>query len=228
MGNRRTLPGAGLLTWRGTAAGVLLSAAILIVPARADEIRFRTGSDVQRGTVLEEDGGFITIRFPRGAIESIVRDSGVREDMPERGKSPGLEERVRKLEKQWESLPSISEDPGSRQGWGDLEGSIRWKNVPLPHARVMVVPWNRAGRPPVGNEPGQPAVAGAEHLPEGAFETRTDAVGRYRFDRIPPGEYLLYWMPDEKAGWVRRMRDRADLVVVPGRTTILSIPEEGK
>ncbi len=212
----------------GALAGIFLFAAGTPRPAGADEIRFRTGAVAREGTVLEENGDTVTIRFPRKAIESITREAGARPERPagERADS-GLEERVRQLERRMESLASGSGVGDSREKSGEVEGVVRWRNLPLSHARVLVVPRIAAGRPPAANGPGDAAGAGANPVPEGSFETRTDADGRYRFERIPPGEYLLYWMPDEKAGWVRRLRDRPDLVVAPGRTTVLNIPEEG-
>jgi len=202
---------------RGALAGIVLLAFGSSVPAGADEIRFRSGAVAPEGTVLEENGETVTIRFPRGAIESITPEARTQPERPggERA-DPGLEERVRQLERKMESLASGSGVADSREKNGDVGGTIRWKDAPLSHARVLVVPRNAAGRPAAGGAP----------VPEGSYETRTDAEGRYRLERIPPGEYLLYWMPDETAGWVRRLRDRADLVVAPGKTTVLNIPEE--
>lgn len=225
---RRYPSGAGRLPWPGILAGVLISAALTPSPVRADEIRFRTGAGVQTGTVLEESGGTVTIRFPREAIESIARDAGTRGDAPGRGQAPGLEERVRELEKKMESLPAPASIPPVREDRGGAEGVIRWRDRPLSHARVMIVPVKYAGRSPVPGEKAQSAVAGAEDGAEASYETRTDAGGRYRFERIPPGEYLLYWMPDAETGWVRRLRDHADLEVVRGGVTVLNIPAKRK
>lgn len=227
MEKRRNRAGSGVLPWWGALAGILVFAAWMLLPARADEIRFRTGAGVQTGTVLEESGGTVTVRFPREAIESIVRDDRTRENVPGRAQSPGLEERVRALEEKMESLPAAA-SPSPGEDGGGVEGVIRWRERPLSHARVMIVQAKYAGRPPVPGEKAGPAAAGAGEAPEGSYETRTDADGRYRFERIPPGEYLLYWMPDGETGWVRRLRDRADLVVVRGGVTVLNIPEERK
>jgi hypothetical protein len=224
---RRNRSKSGSLPWRGILAGVLLSFALAHPPVRADEIRFRSGSDVQTGTVLKEDGGTVTVRFPREAIESIVRDGRPREDVPGPAQPPGLEERVRELEKKVESLPAAA-SPSPREASGGVEGIIRWRERPLSLARVMIVSAKEAGRPPVSGEKARPAVAGSGEVPKGSYETRTDADGRYRFEQIPPGEYLLYWMPDGRTGWVRRLRDTADLEVVPGGMTVLNIPEERK
>jgi hypothetical protein len=221
---------SGRFPWRGALSAVLLFAVLALPPARADEIRFRTGDAVQTGTVLEENGGTVTIRFPREAIESIARDAGQGGDATGQGQAPGLEDRVRVLEKKLESLPAASSGSPSLEDVGGVEGVIRWKDRPLARGRVMIVPAKYAGRPPAPGPKAHPGIAGS--TPGGGkdalHETETDAAGRYRFERIPVGEYLLYWMPDGRTGWVRRMRDTADLEVVPGGVTVLNIPEERK
>jgi len=218
------------LPWRGVLAAVLVSAALALPPVHADEIRFRTGAGPLTGTVLEENGGTVTIRFPREAIESISRETGTREDVSKQAQPSGLEERVRELEKKMESLPAVASTPPARQNTGEVEGVIRWRDRPLSNARVMIVPVTYAGRPSSSGGPGHRGIAGG--APAGgknvAHETETDAAGRYRFERIPPGEYLLYWMPNGETGWVRRLRDTADLEVIEGGATVLNIPAEGK
>jgi len=209
---------------RGALAGIVLLAFGSSVPAGADEIRFRNGDGVQVGTVLDENGSSVTIRFPREAIEAISREKRAPREQPGERADPGLETRVQELERKMEALSS-ADVPDFRGKGGDVEGTIRWKNAPLSNARVLVVPRNAAGRPMSAGGAGDLGETGVP-VPEGSYETRTDAEGRYRVERVPPGEYLLYWMPDETAGWVRRLRDRADLVVAPGRTTVLNIPEK--
>jgi len=227
---RRNRSKAGHLPWGSVFAAFLFSAALGNPSVQADEIRFRTGAGVQTGTVLEENGGSVTIRFPREAIESIARDAGARGVEPVRGQAPGLEERVRELEKKMGSFPTAAPMSAPLEDTGGVEGVIRWKDRPLSRGRVMIVPAKYAGRPPVAGEKGHPDVAGAPAGggKESAHETETDAVGRYRFERVPPGEYLLYWMPDSETGWVRRLRDTADLAVVRGGVTVLNIPGERK
>lgn len=227
---RRHPSEAGRLPWRGVPAAVLLFAALALPPARADVIRFRTGAGVQTGTILEENGGTVTIRFPRESIDSISRETGTRGDDPGRGQAPGLEERVRELEKKMESLPAAVSMSPLPEDMGGVEGVIRWKDRPLSRGRVLIVPAKYAGRPPVAGEKARPGVAGAppQRGKDLSHETETDAAGRYRFERIPAGEYLLYWMPDGETGWVRRLRDTADLEVVRGGVTVLNIPAERK
>lgn len=209
---------------RWALAGIVLFAGLMISRAWADEIRFKTRDGAQTGTVLEEDGGTITVRFPREAIESITRATGSRESEPKQESVPGLEERVRELEKKVGSLPTAGSPSPGGEGAGGVEGVIRWKDRPLSRGRVMIVPAKYAGLSPPPPERGGPG--GVESGDR--YETETDADGRYRFERVPPGEYLLYWMPDGETGWVRRLRERPDIDVVPGGMTVLNIPEKRK
>jgi len=209
---------AGILPW-GALAGIVLFSALMLSQARADEIRFKTRDGVQTGTVLEESGGTVTIRFPREAIESITRTAGKREDEPKPEPVPSLEERIRKLETKLDSLPAAGSPITNREEAGGVEGVIRWKGRPLSHGRVMIVP--AKGRP--GGLEGAPGGERGDR-----YETETDAGGRYRFERVSPGEYLIYWMPDSETGWVRRLRDQPDLDVGRGNVTVLNIPAEKK
>lgn len=91
----------------------------------------------------------------------------------------------------------------------------------------MIVPAKVAGLPPEAREKAKAGVAGASGGGKGdTFETETDAAGRYRFERVPSGEYLLYWMPDPETGWIRRLRDKPDLEVTAGGVTVMNIPAE--
>jgi len=217
-----------VLARRWALAGIVLFAAGTAFTARADEIRFRSRDGAQTGTVLEENGGTVTVRFPREAIESIRLTSGKPEGEAKREPAPGLEERVRELEKKVGSLPAPAPPPG-REEAGGVEGVIRWKERPLSRGRVMIVPAKSAGLPPESMEKAKAGIAGA---PVGRkndkYETETDDAGRYRFERVPPGEYLLYWMPNQETGWVRRLREKPDLEVVPGGMAVLNIPADKK
>ena len=93
----------------------------------------------------------------------------------------------------------------------------------------MIVPAKSAGLPPESREAARAGIAGAPvKAKDDRFETGTDDAGRYRFERVPPGDYLLYWMPGGETGWLRRLREKPDLEVVPGRVTVLNIPADRK
>ena len=207
-----------VLARRWAVAGIVLFAAWTASTARADEILFRNRDGAQAGKVLEENGGTVTVRFPREAIESIRRTPVEPEAEAIREPARGLEERVRDLERKVGALPASGFPVPGREEAGGVEGVIRWKDRPLSRGRVMIV--------------SAKVKAGIEGTPGGGkgdmFETETDAAGRYRFERVPPGEYLLYWMPNQETGWIRRLRDKPDLEVVAGGVAVLNIPAEKK
>ena len=213
-----------ILGWLLTLGGIALSFALILSRAQADEIRFKTGGGVQTGIVLEEGEGTVTLRFPREAIESITRTGGKPEEERKPGPVPSLEERVRKLETELDSLSVADSPKPGREGAGGVEGVIHWKNRPLSHGKVMIVRARTAGVSPPVTDMGR--AGGVERGDR--YETETDEGGRYRFERVSPGEYLVYWMPDGKTGWVRRLREKPDLDVVRGSVTVLNIPAEKK
>jgi len=140
-----------------------------------------------------------------------------------------LEERVRELERKMDSLLAAGRATPGQEEAGAVEGVILWKGRPLAQGRVMMIPANSVGLPPGSRKKAPSGVArGSGGEKDDPYETETDAGGRYRFERVRPGAYLLYWMPDDETGWVRRLRDLPDLDVVPGGVAVLNIPEKRK
>lgn len=217
------------LARRRALAGIVLLAAWTAFTAQADEIRFRSRDDAQAGTVLEESGGTVTVRFPREAIESIRRTSGKPEEEAKREAPPGLEERVRDLERKVGALPASGYPAPAREAAGGVEGVIRWKDRPLSRGRVRIVPAKVVGALPHSRSKAKAGVTGAPgEGKDDTLETVTDPEGRYRLERVPPGEYLFYWMPNPETGWIRRLRDKPDLEVVAGGVAVLNIPADKK
>ncbi len=239
-------PGSIKLCW---ILGVfLISAGSVLSTSRADEIRFKDAGAMQAGTVLEEDDRAVTIRFPRESITSIVKKQG-NSSGPEKpgftaspespGNSRNLEDRVKELERKMDLLddavkhsgPAISKKESLSEQLieaetGGVEGVIRWKGNPLVHGDVMVVMMRYTG---ISLASLKKMHSGSGDKEQGiAFRTTTDALGRYRFEKVPPGEYLLYWRPDAETGWVRRMNDKSDFEVLPGKMMVLNIPAERK
>ena len=217
-------------------------------PSRADEIRFKDAGAMQAGTVLEEDDRAVTIRFPRKSITSIEKRQEIAPELQKPGfaASPGppgnnrdLEERVKELERKMDILDdsvkhsglaiskkeSLSEQLVEAET-GGVEGVIRWKGKPLVHSDVMVVLMRYTGIS-LASLKKMHSVSG--DTDQGiTFRTTTDALGRYRFEKVPPGEYLFYWKPDAETGWVRRMNDKSDVEVLPGKMMVLNIPAARK
>ncbi|MDO8739080.1 hypothetical protein [Candidatus Deferrimicrobium sp.] len=150
-----------------------------------------------------------------------------------------LEERVKELERKMDLLEdgvkhsgtaiskkeSLSEQLVEGE-MGGVEGVIRWKGKPLVHSDVMVVLMRYTG---ISLASLKKTYSGSGDKDRGIFfETTTDALGRYRFEKMPPGEYIFYWKPDAETGWVRRMNDKSDVEVLPGKMMVLNIPAERK
>lgn len=226
----------------------LISAGSVLGTSLADEIRFKDAGAMQAGTVLEEDDRAVTIRFPRESITSIVRKQG-NHSGPEKpgfaaspespGNSRNLEERVKELERKLDLLDDSVKHSGNaiskkellseqlvEAETGGVEGVIRWKGKPLAHSDVMVVMMRYTGISLASLRKMRTGSGDTDQ--EFTFRTTTDAFGRYRFGKVPPGEYLLYWRPDAETGWVRRMNDKSDFEVLPGKMTVLNIPAERK
>lgn len=178
----------------------LLLAGSVLSPSRADEVRFQ-GIAPERHRDLEERVKELERKMD--LLEDAVKHSG-----PAISKKESLSEQLVEGE------------------MGGVEGVIRWKGKPLVHSDVMVVLMRYTG---ISLASLKKAYSGSGDKDRGIhFETTTDALGRYRFEKVPPGEYLFYWKPDAETGWVRRMNDRADVDVLPGKTMVLNIPAERK
>jgi len=227
----------------GVLSVILLLIGPLQSPAYADEILFK-GQGAHVGTVIEENEGTVTIRFPRESIQSIIRSpQGApyvsKSNEPLQEKIDQLQQRIERLERnQGEALkPGSSPNPVPlrnatiqeqlfQEEMGEVEGVILWQGKPLANAsvRIDLVTYTGSSLASVkkmfsGGEKGSP-VQGI------SLSTQTDSHGRYTFARVPPGSYRLYWMPDDKTGWVHRLRENPDLEVFSGERTVQNIPEK--
>jgi len=230
----------------------VLMGGLLLSPCYADEIIFKD-EGVQTGTVLEEDERSVIIRFPKESVQSIIRSQ---EKISSTEKTQYLEpatpaelrfqeqleqfqERIERLEKGLEngkkagSLPvtdiskKVSHKQLLQEEMGRVEGIILWKKKPLVNGSVMIVLERYTGF----------SLASLKKMFSGdkgkssdqiTLETKTDSQGRYVFEKVPPGEFRLYWMPDAETGWIRRMREKPDFEVMTGELTIQNIPREKK
>lgn len=198
MINPQEKPGARKLCW---IVGVFLFlAGSVLSPSRADEVRFQ-GIASERHRDLEE------------RVKELERKMALFEDAVKHSGTV-----ISKKE-------SLSEQLVEGE-MGGVEGVIRWKGKPLVHSDVMVVLMRYTG---ISLASLKKAHSGSGDKDRGIiFETTTDALGRYRFEKVPPGEYIFYWKPDAETGWVRRMNDKSDVEVLPGKMMVLNIPAERK
>lgn len=237
----------------GTMYLIALMTVLAVSPCLADEIIFKDQGGIQTGTVLDEDEDTVTIRFPRERIQSIVREqagvsSAETTHDPESTSSRQLmlEEKFQRLQERIELLErKVGEDNKFRdlpaQGYpvkaaahnqllqeemGSVEGVILWKGEPLENRDVMIVLENYTGFSWASVKTVFSGGKGNSSDQKITLSTRTDSQGRYVFEKIPPGQYRLYWMPDKETGWVHRMNEKPDFEVIAGKLSVLNIPEK--
>lgn len=237
----------------GTMYLIVLMTVLPVSPCLADEIIFKDQGGIQTGTVLDEDQDTVTIRFPRQRIQSIVREqtgvsSSERTHDPESTSSKQLmlEEKFQRLQERIELLErKVGEDNKFRdlpaqaypvkaaahnqllqEEMGSVEGVILWKGEPLENRDVMIVLENYTGFSWASVKTVFSGGEGNSSDQKITLSTRTDSQGRYVFEKIPPGQYRLYWMPDKETGWIHRMREKPDFEVIAGKLSIQNIPEK--
>lgn len=98
-------------------------------------------------------------------------------------------------------------------GIGDAEGRILRSGAGLPGCRVKLVRMMRVHS--IG-EIFKSYEQGME------FETVSDENGKYRFNKLPAGDYKLKWQLPGDTGWIRRIRDKPDVTIMNGRVGALT------
>ena len=99
---------------------------------------------------------------------------------------------------------------------GNVKGRMLREGVGLAQCRVRLVRLTLTGFIL------ETYIAGDE------FETLTDEDGYYRFKALPVGNYKIKWeLPGDK-GWIRRLKDRPDVTIKEGRTSLLKPIETHK
>ncbi|MDK1030489.1 MAG: carboxypeptidase-like regulatory domain-containing protein [Planctomycetia bacterium] len=99
---------------------------------------------------------------------------------------------------------------------GVAEGEILHRGKGLPDCRVKLVRLVQAE-----------SIAGLLKVfkEETEFETVTDEHGKYRFEMLPVGSYKLKWQLPGDTGWIRRLKDRPDVTVSVGQTSVIKTVE---
>lgn len=232
---------------------IVLMGGLLLSPGYADEIIFKE-KGVQTGMILEEDEQTVTIRFSRESIQSMVKSQGEVSsaektqdlkpasltELQLQKKFDGLQERIERLEKNLveDKKTGVLPTHGSskdvapieqllQEEMGRVEGIILWKKNPLVNGSVKIILKRYTGF----------SLASLKNMFSGdnekssdqvIFETKTDSQGQYVFEKVPPGQYRLHWMPNTETGWVHRLREKPDFEVIAGKQTIQNIPGEKK
>lgn len=237
-----------------TNSAVLFLFLFLVSPCYADEVFLRDREQALSGTVLKEDEGSVTIRIPKEAVRSIVRN-GVRtlaeEDISLKGetkreseadlneKVEQLQRRIERLESNLEKLeekdassaPAVSKQGAVteqllREEMGRVEGTILWQEKPLDRKEVKIVLTRYTGFSLSSLKKMYARDRENSSDQEISFVTKSDAQGRYHFENVPPGQYRLHWRPGSDMDWVHRMREKPDFEVFSGKLTIQNIPDK--
>lgn len=102
-----------------------------------------------------------------------------------------------------------------REETGIAKGQMLREGIGLPKCKVKLVllkTKSRAGRYQRGRE----------------YETMTDEKGFYRIGDLIPGSYKLKWQLPDDTGWIRRLRDRPDVLVDAGKLAELKPVETAR
>lgn len=97
---------------------------------------------------------------------------------------------------------------------GDATGQILRRGQPLPGCYVKMVHLTVSKF--------KTAKWGQE------FQTITDSEGRFHFKEVPVGAYKLKWQLPGDTGWILRLRDRPDVVVLSGQPSTIPAIETSR
>jgi hypothetical protein len=226
-------------------------------PCFADEILFQNQKSPQTGVVVGEDDQSVTIRFPKEAIKSVTK-SKKEPSAPfsshviwEEGKDYLILKIPRSsiqviTKKTVTPAPSMKQESASpeypsgapanmntqqdllKEEMGSAEGVIMWQKKPLKNRPVKIVLERYTGFSRAALEKWFAGDKGEFPKDGIVLKTQTDSRGHYIFHEAPPGYYRLYWMPDDKTGWIRRLREKPDIEVTTGNLTVENVPEKKK
>ncbi len=121
-----------------------------------------------------------------------------REDM-------AVEEIKEDLRLEFEEKKQLEEQAYAAENFGGVRGRMLYKGKPLPGCQVKIVMLEKWGL--------------LKSVKEGIrFETVTADNGHYRFEKVPPGGYKLYWKPPAESSWIRKIQMEPDIYVEAGET----------
>lgn len=117
-----------------------------------------------------------------------------------------IEDRIREeFRSELESKEQMREKAYEAKNYGKVTGRMFFKGKPLPGCQVKIIMlerWGIFGKTKKGLR----------------FETITDEVGRYLFEKVHPGGYKIYWKPPHESTWIRSIKMEPDIFVEAGET----------
>lgn len=215
--------------------------AIKSVKKTADESSARRSDQV----VWEEGKDYLILKIPRQSIRIVPQKTRApARSMTQEPAPTDLSQTVEKAVPSKESTESTGKSGTEhfsgfqakmnaqqellKEEMGSVEGVILWRKKPLKNRKVKIVLERYTGFSLAALKKWFSADK-EKSLENGiVLETQTDDKGRYVFHEAPPGYYRLYWMPDAKTGWIRRLREKPDIEVTTGNLTVENVPEKRK
>jgi hypothetical protein len=198
------------------------------------------------GKVIWEEGKeYLILKIPRRSIRVVPQKARAEiPPMKQEAASTGFSQKSEKTTRPEEASEKIgkaetgpvSDFPAKmnaqqellKEEMGSVEGVILWQGKPLKNRKVKIVLERYTGFSVAALKHWFAAGKEKSYRHEIVLKTQTDSRGRYVFHEAPPGYYRLYWMPDAKTGWIRRLREKPDIEVTTGNLTVENVPEKRK
>lgn len=204
-------------------SAISLSGGAILLAASAfaaDTVFLKDRPEGNRGVVIEESDEHVLIRFPRSEIRLIRRNALPNSERPVLS---SVEGEVRSpeghlapaqggmVDQQGKALAAPQVDVDKEAGRsGAVQGRIVYRGKGLAGCKVKLI---RQLESTTLLGLLQEAKAGAE------FDAITGEDGLYRFEQVPPGKYLLRWLPPGSDAWIQKLSDRPyDVLVGEGMT----------
>ena len=195
--------------------------------------------------IWEEGKDYLILKIPRRIIRIVPQKK--RAEIPLMKQESGITDNLHKDEKAIGSEVSpektgttgtehVSSFPAKKnvqremlkEEMGSVQGVIIWQDKPLKNRPVKIVLERYTGFSFAAVE--KWIATDKEKSPRDGIvlKTQTNSKGYYIFQEVPPGFYRLYWMPDAKTGWIRRLREKPDIEVISGNLSVENVPEKKK
>lgn len=233
----------------GTVVGENDQSVTIRFPRDAIKSIIRSGNEgaaSPSGRVLWEEGkDYLILKIPRSSIQILRQENAAGTAPMEPGPTSSGLSRTNEQAIRPEGVPEAAGKAGREQisgssanrdvlrellheEMGSVEGTILWQGKPLQNRGVKIVLERYTGFSLAAVRKWFSADKGKTPQDEVVLETRTDSRGHYVFHDVPPGSYRLYWMPDKRTGWIRRLRATPDIDVTTGNLTVENVPEKNQ